>query len=275
MGSRGGGGQPAPHVLIVGGFTTSPPFYWPLARRLERRGAAAVHIAPIWTPDWLLAAGLGMDLIVRRAGRAIARAYQKGGRQPVLVVGHSAGGIISRLAMSPVPYGRPLAAVGAAVGALVTLGSPHTVPNRAVHRRRAGFEACAFLERTTPGSWFAPRTGYVTVGSRAVQGTSWREGSFRTRVAGLASASLLGADGATSWSDGLIPERCAHLVGARQVTLDGVLHGTWGGPWYGDPRVLDLWWPLALECWREALEARAAPVATEIEGESDPIRVAR
>ena len=43
-----------PTVLIVGGFATAPPNYWPMRRRLLRLGAGQVRIAPIWPPDWCL-----------------------------------------------------------------------------------------------------------------------------------------------------------------------------------------------------------------------------
>ena len=46
-----------PTVLLIGGFLTSPPFYWPLRDRLLARGAAAVVTANMWTPDWLVASG--------------------------------------------------------------------------------------------------------------------------------------------------------------------------------------------------------------------------
>src|SRR5918996_1536316 len=115
----------APSVLIVGGFMTAPPNYWPMRRRLLRRGAARVDICPLWPPDWALAGLLGMGLLMRRAGRAVARTWKAGGRRPIILVGHSGGGIAARLAMSPVPFHGRRAAVAEAVGCLVTLGTPH------------------------------------------------------------------------------------------------------------------------------------------------------
>ena len=46
----------APAVLVLGGFISSPPMYRGLRRHLLDRGASAVVVAPIWLPDWLLAA---------------------------------------------------------------------------------------------------------------------------------------------------------------------------------------------------------------------------
>jgi hypothetical protein len=62
--------------------------------------------------------------------------------------------------------------------------------------------------------------------------------------------------------DGLVDEARVHLPGARHLTFDDVLHGTFGGPWYGDDHVIDRWWTPALEGWREALAARAAGFGT-------------
>ena len=138
---------PAPRVVIVGGFLTSPLLYRPFRRRLLERGAADVRICPLWTPEWLLAAaGVGFGPLMRRAGTTIARAYREGDGRPLLVVGHSAGGILARLAMSPQPFEGRLAAVGPAVGALVTLGTPHHLAGSARRVLRVGWRAQQFLE---------------------------------------------------------------------------------------------------------------------------------
>ena len=81
-------GEPRPSVLIVGGYATVPPNYWPLRERLRRREVERVDIAPLWTPDWLLAAMVGFGPILRRTGRAIRRTYLAGGGRPIIVVGH-------------------------------------------------------------------------------------------------------------------------------------------------------------------------------------------
>jgi hypothetical protein len=65
------------------------------------------------------------------------------------------------------------------------------------------------------------------------------------------------------WGDGLIPENVFHLEGARQLTLEGVIHGqSMGSRWYGSEPVIDSWWLAALEVWREALAARDAGIGT-------------
>jgi hypothetical protein len=246
-----------PTVLIVGGFATAPPLYRPLRRRLVRLGAARVDIAPIWPPDWLIAGMVGMGPLLRRTGRAIARSYIAGGRRPIIVVGHSAGGILTRLAMSSEPFHGRRAGVAEAVGCLTTLGTPHRLselPNRYHH---AGHEACEFLDRTSPGAYFAPRTGYLTVGSRH-PGTAFSDARGQL---GSDFFSLVLGEQTRNIGDGIVPVSAAHLDGAEQLTFDDVLHGVFGGPWYGDERIVERWWPVALRIWREALDARSAEPA--------------
>ena len=118
-----------PTVLILGGFLTAPPMYGPLVRRLMDRGAAGSVVANVWTPDWLLAGLRGIGPICTRSARALRCAVDLSGRvsggAPLLVIGHSAGGITGRLLTAPEPL--PGRRFGAArrIGAIVTLGTPH------------------------------------------------------------------------------------------------------------------------------------------------------
>ena len=242
-----------PSVLIVGGFATAPPNYWAFRRRLLRRGAARVDICRLWPPDWLLAGVLGFGSVMRRTGRDIATTYRVAGRRPIIVIAHSAGGIATRLAMSPTPFHGRIAGVSEAVGCLVTLGTPHrldTLHNRYQH---AGHQAAAFLERETPGAYFAPRTAYLTVGSefaaRRLRGPAGGivHDVFRMMVGG--DSELVG--------DGIVPVAAVHLKGAEQLSFDDVRHGMIGGPWYGNDEIIDRWWPTAVRLWDQALEARA------------------
>jgi hypothetical protein len=250
----------APAVLIVGGYMTSPPNYWPLRRRFLRRGARRVDIAPLWPPDWAIGAVLGLGPVMRRTGRAIARTYRAAGRQPIIVIGHSGGGLAARLAMSPVPFNRRLAAVAEAVGCLVTLGTPHRLAELDNRYRHAGHEAAAFLERETPGAWFAPRTAYLTVGS-AYEGAAFP--GLLGRTADALFSIIVGRDTAATAGDGIVPAVAAHLEGAEQLTYDDSRHGFIGRGWYGADEMVDRWWPRAVELWRGALAAREKSAGEE------------
>lgn len=256
-----------PTVLILGGFLTSPPLYFPMRRRLLERGAAGVVIAPVWLPDWLIAVGRGMGPILTRSGRALLHAGEvaegstRSGGAPLLVVGHSAGGLTARLLTSPEPVaGRRLGA-DRRMGAIVTLGTPHRVATAGLAGRRLADAATDFADRVVPGPAFAPTTGYLAVASRSVIGRA--HGDPGARVAyGLyrsidadAGADVLARDGVEG--DGLVPVESARLPGVETILLDGIAHGqARRGPWYGSDQALDAWWPRAVEVWHAALRVR-------------------
>ena len=262
------GRPPAPVVLLLGGFLTSPPMYGPLERRLRAIGAADVVVARVWTMDWLLAARRGLGPILSRSGRALleasARSEATSLGAPVLVIGHSAGGMSARLLTSPEPFaGRRFNASGR-MGAIVTLGTPHLVSDDGGLGRRVGAQAAAFANRVVPGPWFAPRVGYLCVAARSVLGRP--DGTPGERWAWGRYEGLLREPGATEIAgDGLISVRSALLPGAPSIVFDDADHGI-APPrdWYGSARFLEQWWPLALETWQAALAARAHASAARL-----------
>jgi hypothetical protein len=259
------GVAPRPTVLVLGGFLTSAPQYRPLAGRLVAHGAADVVIGNVWLPDWLLAARRGLGPILTRSGRALLEASERSAARshgaPVMVVGHSAGGMSARLLTSPVPFaGRTLNGHGR-IGAIVTLGTPHLVSGGGELGSRVGVHAATFANRVLPGAHWAPRVGYVAVTSRSSVGR--RAGSLGERRAWAVYEDLLADPRAeTIDGDGLIPVASALLPGALPIVLDGADHGmSPGRPWYGSERYVDEWWPAAVEAWRAALLARARSAA--------------
>jgi hypothetical protein len=265
------GDPPAPVVLVLGGFLTSPPLYRPFVHRLRARGVADVVVGNVWLPDWLLAARRGLGPILNRSGRALleasARSTATSLGAPVLVVGHSAGGMSARLLTSPTPFaGRTLNGSGR-MGAIVTLGTPHVVSDAGEMGSRVGAEAATFANRELPGPWWAPRIGYLAVTSRLVVGRP--SGSLDERRAWAVYQDLLATPGADEIpGDGLVPVASALLPGAPSIVLDDADHGMRPGrDWYGSERFLDRWWPAALEAWHGALRARAE--AATFDGSAD------
>lgn len=244
-----------PHVVIIGGFLTEPVFYGRVHQRLLERGAARVTIAPIHLPDWLAMGFVGMDRVRRRAALTIRRARRES-PEPLLVIGHSAGGIVARLAMAPAAIGSTAPSVAGDIGCLVTLGTPHTLqPRRWQH---PGVRATEALARLSPGSAFAPATAYVTVGSTLVPAGAAAPTNPARRGVNVVMGGLVGSTPGHR-GDGIVDDGACRLADARHVALPDVLHGTFGGPWYGDAHVIDRWWPVALEAWHGALDARSAP----------------
>jgi hypothetical protein len=263
----------SPTVLILGGFMTAPPMYRRLEGRLKDRGAAGTVVANVWTPDWMLAGIRGTGPISTRSSHALRDAVRLSrdvsGGAPVLVVGHSAGGITGRLLTAPEPFpGRKLDAARW-IGAIVTLGTPHRLSTAEGVGRRVNEVASAIADEAVPGAFFAPEIGYLSVASRAIRGDP--NGSGRERVAHLLYRSVIGAAAVPGTEgDGLVPVVAASLDGARQVVLDHAIHGPGaGGPWYGSDDSVDWWWPIALETWRSALEHQARTRTARMVGSSE------
>jgi hypothetical protein len=138
----------------------------------------------------------------------------------------------------------------------VTLGTPHRVDPHPRWAAHAGQRATRFLERTSPGAWFAPSIGYVTVGSTAVAPRAEDPTPAPKQLLNRILSDFVGPSRDVA-GDGIVTDDLARLPGARHVTLRDALHGTYGGPWYGDGEVVDRWWPVALEEWSLAIDNRA------------------
>jgi PGAP1-like protein len=247
-----------PRVLIVGGLLTPPMAYRRVRRRLRDRGAAGVDIAPVSVVDWAWAGLAGFGALQRKVARAIDASYRRAGNVPVLVVGHSGGGLLARLAMCDAPYRGRVGGAAPLVGCLVTLGSPHALHQAPLRHAHEGARLAAFLAAHAPGAWHAPRTGYVTVASDAVRPAD--AGSPRYGPVGRVQAAffrLVTGPTLPPGGDGIVSLSLGHLDGGHQVTLHDTWHGVVGSPWYGDAVVMDRWWPEAVSAWRIAVAGEA------------------
>lgn len=164
----------------------------------------------------------------------------------IAVIGHSAGGWISRAYLSNRSYGGKIYGGQRYVHSLVTLGTPHgTAPGPAFE----GIKWCN-QETTSP------------VRSLAVGGTGFNGGEWGALTQGAyAFCCPEGTDGTTYTGDGVTPIQSAiALPGAEKLTLDGVTHFCWsdvfggsfvapeltedhkeGRPWYGSEGVIEKW----------------------------------
>lgn len=256
-----------PPVLIVGGLLSPPIAYRRMRRRLLDRGAARVDIAPVSAVDWARAGLHGFSALQRTVARAIAATHATGGGRPILVVGHSGGGLLARLAMCEAPYRGHIGGAAGMVGCLVTLGSPHDLHLAPLQRSHEGTRLAAFLAAHAAAVPHAHATAYVTVASDAVAPRpTGAPPARRGPVARLQRAFFLRITGPTlaPGGDGIVSLALAHLPGARQLTLHDVTHGVIGSPWYGDAAVIDRWWPVALAAWREALAQRTRVEAEQV-----------
>jgi pimeloyl-ACP methyl ester carboxylesterase len=172
-----------------------------------------------------------------------------------MVVGHSGGGLLARLALCDAPYRGRIGGASGRVAALVSLGSPHDL-HLVAGAAHGGVHLARFLATHEPGAFHAPRTGYLTVASDRIRGVG-RPHSMPGRARAAFFETIVGPP-SPDGSDGIVSVEHAHLPGARQLTFPDILHGVVGGPWYGDEVAIDRWWPIALSTWRDALQAREA-----------------
>ncbi len=252
-----------PTVLVIGGFMSSPPMYRGLRRLLLDRGVPEVVVAPVWLPDWMLAVGRGQGAVATRAGRALlaasaaSAASPASGGAPVLVVGHSAGGVIARILTSPEPFAGRRMGGSSRIGAIVSLGTPHMFDARSRSAQKPG-ETSAWANDHVPGAYFAPRVGYLCVSSRAVMGTPL--GTAKERRTDRFYRGVVEAPaGSPIPGDGVVPLAAALLPGAESIVLEDAEHANViARRWYGDAEHVDAWWLRAVEIWRAALRARTA-----------------
>ena len=253
------GAPRAPTVLVIGGFLSSPPVYGPFRERLLERGVRHVEVAQIWTPDWLLSVRRGGGPIATRAAKALLRAVEVADGLPLLIIGHSSGGVAARVLTATEPYEGRRFAGARRVGAIVSLGSPHVNAREGVRNRWKGSGTATFANQHVPGPFWAPRVGYLSVASRWLAARSEGERDGREQAARrFYERTLPPPHAPIIEGDGLIPVEAALLPGARQLVLDDAAHAPGAGhPWYGSDDVIDEWWQSALETWQDALAARA------------------
>ncbi len=222
-------------VAILGGFMSTPRTYWEMQPALEKLARQEVAVVPTTRLDWLLLRlPLGWSRILNKIERTVSGVLDRTGAGKVILVGHSWGGVIARLYLSPEPFGTHAFGGCEVVKTLVTLGSPH--------RNRHGSAMRKWIDETCPGSYFSPAVRYVCVAGKAVPGD--RYGDPRERAAYRKYRHLCGRGDV--WGDGIVPAESAHLDGAENIVLEGVLHDpSMGRPWYGNTRAVREWWARA------------------------------
>jgi pimeloyl-ACP methyl ester carboxylesterase len=213
-----------------------PILYRSLRDALAEISGQTVSIAPAYSYDWFPGTGpADWKKVLTKLDRAIRKAANSSPMGKVTLVGHSAGGVLARLYLSPEPLlGRAFRGVRW-VEHLITIGSPHDNQSGVMF----GGRMSQWVNERCPGSTFAPQVRYTSVVGRACQGN--RRGSFRRRLAYFSYRGISGRGDA--WGDGIVPIRAAWLDRAQQIVLEGVNHYVgFGRPWYGSPEVIPQWW---------------------------------
>lgn len=213
-----------------------PVNYRGLANILKEISDSEVHVVPITPLDWALGRVRGYGQLVFEVASTVDKALLESDSDKVVLVGHSAGGILARVYIGgDPPYGGRRYAGHRRVSHLITLGTPHNVPN---HRRLAPI---AEVNRLFPSALHSG-IHYLCVAGAAVEGSSSRRA--RKRYERFMN------DGRVK-GDGEVPVESSLLSGAESLILDGVYHGrlhSWRkGRWYGsDHETVERWWPKEL-----------------------------
>jgi len=219
-----------------------------LMSRLKRRGFDSVDILPVERPEWIKIVGGLLDSDFRsgnappetafgwyldRVDQEVERIFRTTG-EPVLLLGHSAGGWLARAALGRNPK------LVDQTRALVTLGAPHTLAPDGEDQTQG---ALRYVEENFPGAFFKDKgIEYITVGGSAVLGVDKASRGTAEKESFISYKRLAGRGDVLG--DGIVPLSSAHLEGAAQITLPAAKHSI-GTPseWYGADDVIDQWLP--------------------------------
>ncbi|MCJ7486549.1 MAG: hypothetical protein MUQ25_10350 [Candidatus Aminicenantes bacterium] len=225
-------------VVIIPGFLLTPGRFREMRVALRALTKAPVRVVPATIGDWAKSiSSAGWARILSKLEWTVGSVLEEAKADKVVLVGHSVGGIMGRLYLSPEPFRGHVYDGKKYVRGLITLGSPHQGRRGSPMRRR--------VRALCPGACFAPEVAYMSVAGKAVRGGSG--GSARERISYRGYKSLCGRGGI--WGDGTVPVDSAMLEGSRQLILDGVHHSCMGENrrWYGSADVVAEWWKAWLE----------------------------
>ena len=226
--------MPLPTVILPGYLASALP-YQEMEKALVSQGFPAVTV-PLRRRDWLpTVGGRSVINIIKILDATAQRVMMDHRSNSINLVGHSAGGWISRIYIGEAAYNihssdrqrtTPRAA-RSHVTKLVTLGTPHTSQERWTRKN------LDFVNQTYPGAFYDD-IDYICIVGKAVKGT---EGGWFT-----ANSYRLTSGDESAWGDGIVPVSAAHLAGAQNVTLPEVYHSPSPGRlWYGSKLVAEDW----------------------------------
>jgi pimeloyl-ACP methyl ester carboxylesterase len=169
--------------------------------------------------------------ILNRLNETVLNAVKESKTGKVTLIGHSSGGILGRLFLSPEPLkGHSYNGLDY-VNMLITLGSPHYNHKGAALRK--------WVEEKYPGAYFDPDVRYVSVVGKAIRGD--KRGSIKERRIHWFYKTLCGRGDA--WGDGVVPLPSALLQGSQHIVVDGLRHYSRSKhPWYGTEEAIRSWW---------------------------------
>lgn len=227
--------MPLPTVILPGYFAAATE-YRAMQQLMQAQGYPTL-VVPLQTSDWYATVGgRPMTPILLKLAQTIEQARQQYDSTLVNLVGHSAGGWISRIYMGDRPYYDQMWGGVSRVATLVTLGTPH------ISRERWTRFNLNFVNDNYPGAHWS-QIKYVCVAGKSCLGVQPRLLQPTTWSGWLAYSSYqITAGVGNVWGDGITPITAAHLNGALNLTLEGAYHSPRGDRyWYGSAPALGDW----------------------------------
>ncbi len=228
--------MPLPTVILPGYLAGAKP-YQEMEQTLKAAGIPTVTV-PLLRRDWFPSVGgRSMAGILTALDRTVSQVMQKYDTPKVNIIGHSAGGWITRIYLGEKPYcihGDVKEDTGLwdkrdRISTLLTLGTPHFSQERWTRKN------LDFVNQNYPGAFY-PDVRYVCIAGKAVFGEK-RLGKWF-----IYSSYQLTCGVGNTWGDGITPVEAAHLENAENITLDDVWHSPSNpGLWYGSPTVIKNW----------------------------------
>ena len=222
-------------TVILPGYLEGAIAYRQLEQSLQQMGLPTVTV-PLRRRDWFpTLGGRPITPILQLLDRTVKQVLQQYNVSQINLIGHSAGGWISRIYLGEKPYlgrGEVEPSIWSAhpqVRTLITLGTPHTSQERWTRWN------LDFVNNNYPGAFY-PNVRYVCVAGKSIFGER-RQGSW------LAYSSYrLTCGQGNCWGDGITPITAAHLAEAENLVVEGVKHSPKApGIWYGSPQVIPSW----------------------------------
>lgn len=223
-------------TVILPGYLESAIAYLPLQQSLQNLGFPTFTV-PLRRRDWLpTLGGRPVTPILQQLHQTVKLALEQSSTGQINLVGHSAGGWISRIYLGEKPYlGRNELKATAPVDAraniatLLTLGTPH------ISQERWTRWNLDFVNNNYPGAFY-PSVRYVCVAGKTIFGDrrpgKWLAYSSYQQTCGVGN----------TWGDGITPIIAAHLEGAENLVIDNVNHSPRSPKtWYGSPEILSTW----------------------------------
>lgn len=239
-------------VVVVPGYgATAQDYVSMLAALRAARPGLDARVAPVRLVDW--APTLYGSRSVSAVLRAVDAAVRAAAPARVTLVGHSAGGWVSRIYLGDAaPYRGVRYAGRAYVDQLLCLSTPHASAEQATAANMR------FVNAHYPGAFYAGHgVDYVNFAGDAVTVPPtfpWWKVWSPVWVARLAyhlthphkqsdsPQSDQASECLSRVGDGIVPLSVAFLAGATNIRLEGVWHSPESnGPWFGDEQVVRYW----------------------------------